>query len=127
VGDFLESYLKVVAIDKLSVEAEKFFSYLVYPWLGGTMKFARYLFHAPTDWACDVTHMLYGSVFMLGAAYALLNKGISDGMFYGRPPKARENRRHPVPVSVFPRDDLVFLGRSRLCSSFLGDERKSRQ
>ena len=33
--------------------------------------FARYLFDAPTIWVFDLTYMLYGSVFMLGAAYAL--------------------------------------------------------
>ena len=33
--------------------------------------FARYLFNAPTIWAYDVTYMLYGALFMLGAAYAL--------------------------------------------------------
>jgi TRAP-type mannitol/chloroaromatic compound transport system permease small subunit len=32
---------------------------------------ARYLFSAPTIWAFDVTYMLYGALFMLGAAYAL--------------------------------------------------------
>lgn len=32
---------------------------------------SRYLFNAPTVWAFDVTYMLYGSLFMLGAAYAL--------------------------------------------------------
>ena len=32
---------------------------------------ARYLFNAPTIWAFDVTYMLYGTLFMLGAAYAL--------------------------------------------------------
>jgi TRAP-type mannitol/chloroaromatic compound transport system permease small subunit len=33
--------------------------------------FARYLFNAPTTWSYDITYMLYGSLFMLGAAYAL--------------------------------------------------------
>ena len=33
--------------------------------------FARYLFNAPTVWSFDVTYMLYGALFMLGAAYAL--------------------------------------------------------
>ena len=33
--------------------------------------FARYLFHAPTIWSFDLTYMLYGTIFMLGAAYAL--------------------------------------------------------
>jgi TRAP-type mannitol/chloroaromatic compound transport system permease small subunit len=32
---------------------------------------ARYAFHAPTIWSFDVTYMLYGTIFMLGAAYAL--------------------------------------------------------
>jgi TRAP-type mannitol/chloroaromatic compound transport system permease small subunit len=32
---------------------------------------ARYAFDAPTIWAYDVSYMLYGAVFMLGAAYAL--------------------------------------------------------
>ncbi len=32
---------------------------------------ARYAFDAPTIWSFDVTYMLYGTIFMLGAAYAL--------------------------------------------------------
>src|SRR5687767_12591606 len=32
---------------------------------------ARYAFNAPTMWSFDVTYMLYGTIFMLGAAYAL--------------------------------------------------------
>ena len=32
---------------------------------------ARYAFNAPTVWSFDVTYMLYGTIFMLGAAYAL--------------------------------------------------------
>ena len=33
--------------------------------------FSRYAFNAPTIWSFDVTYMLYGTIFMLGAAYAL--------------------------------------------------------
>ena len=33
--------------------------------------FARYLFNAPTIWSFDLTYMLYGTIFMLGCAYAL--------------------------------------------------------
>jgi len=33
--------------------------------------FARYLFDAPTIWSFDITYMLYGTIFMLGSAYAL--------------------------------------------------------
>ena len=32
---------------------------------------ARYLFDAPTIWSFDVTYMLYGTIFMLGSAFAL--------------------------------------------------------
>ena len=32
---------------------------------------ARYFFHAPTIWVYDAAYMLYGTIFMLGAAYAL--------------------------------------------------------
>src|SRR5437016_12993599 len=31
---------------------------------------ARYAFNAPTIWSFDVTYMLYGTIFMLGCAYA---------------------------------------------------------
>ena len=33
--------------------------------------FSRYLFDAPTIWSFDITYMLYGTIFMLGSAYAL--------------------------------------------------------
>src|SRR5512138_663848 len=44
---------------------------------------ARYVFNAPTLWSFDVTYMLYGTIFMLGAAYAL-HKGahIRTDFFY---------------------------------------------
>lgn len=32
---------------------------------------ARYAFNAPTLWAFDISYMLNGSIFLLGAAYAL--------------------------------------------------------
>jgi TRAP-type mannitol/chloroaromatic compound transport system permease small subunit len=32
---------------------------------------SRYVFDAPTIWSFDLTYMFYGTVFMLGAAYAL--------------------------------------------------------
>src|SRR5437868_2803867 len=44
---------------------------------------ARYAFDAPTLWSFDMTYMLYGTIFMLGAAYAL-HKGahIRTDFFY---------------------------------------------
>lgn len=47
--------------------------------------FSRYLFNAPTVWSFDVTYMLYGTIFMLGSAFAL-HKGahIRTDFFYER-------------------------------------------
>lgn len=48
---------------------------------------ARYLFDAPTAWAFETTYMLYGSFFMLGAAYALLKGAhIRTDMLYSHLP-----------------------------------------
>lgn len=44
---------------------------------------ARYVFDAPTDWSYELTYMLYGSFFMLGAAYTLLKGGhVRTDIFY---------------------------------------------
>jgi TRAP-type mannitol/chloroaromatic compound transport system permease small subunit len=46
---------------------------------------ARYAFNAPTIWSFDLTYMLYGTIFMLGAAYTL-HKGahIRTDFFFER-------------------------------------------
>lgn len=46
---------------------------------------SRYAFNSPTVWAFDVTYMLYGTIFMLGSAYAL-HKGahIRTDFFFER-------------------------------------------
>ena len=48
-------------------------SWLAIPLVGGVAYevIARYVFNAPTIWSFDLTYMLYGALFMLGAAYAL--------------------------------------------------------
>ena len=52
---------------------------------------ARYLFNAPTLWAYDMTFMLYGSFFMLGAAFTLQRKGhVRTDSFYGEWPPRRQ-------------------------------------
>jgi len=44
---------------------------------------SRYVFGAPTVWAYDVSYMLYGAFFMLGAGYALFRGGhIRTDMLY---------------------------------------------
>jgi TRAP-type mannitol/chloroaromatic compound transport system permease small subunit len=46
---------------------------------------ARYVFAAPTVWSFDLTYMLYGAMFMLGAAYALrVGAHIRTDFFYER-------------------------------------------
>lgn len=46
---------------------------------------SRYVFNAPTQWAYDLTFMLYGSFFMLGAAFTLQRKGhVRTDMLYER-------------------------------------------
>lgn len=36
---------------------------------------ARYIFNAPTDWAFDVSYMLYGTLFLLAGAYTMSRDG----------------------------------------------------
>ena len=75
----------VRAIDGLSLWSGRLFCWLVVPLVVGLTYevFARYVFHAPTIWAYDVAYMLYGSHFMLGAAYTLYRGGhIRTDIFY---------------------------------------------
>lgn len=53
---------------------------------------ARYFFGSPTVWAYDFTYMLYGSLFMLGAAYTLLvDQHVRiEFIHYAMPPRMRE-------------------------------------
>lgn len=65
----------------------RIFAWLAIPLVGGLTYevIARYVFRAPTVWAYDLTYMLYGSHFMLGAAYTLYKGGhIRTDIFYGK-------------------------------------------
>jgi TRAP-type mannitol/chloroaromatic compound transport system permease small subunit len=82
-GGALVAVVKV--IDGLSLWSGRLFCWLVVPLVVGLTYevFARYVFHAPTIWAYDVAYMLYGSHFMLGAAYTLYRGGhIRTDIFY---------------------------------------------
>lgn len=47
--------------------------------------FARYALNAPTLWAFDLSYMLYGTLFMLGAAFTLLKGAhIRTDLFWER-------------------------------------------
>ena len=46
--------------------------------------FKRYALNAPTAWIYDVNNMMYGTLFMLGGAYALAHDGhVRGDFFYG--------------------------------------------
>jgi TRAP-type mannitol/chloroaromatic compound transport system permease small subunit len=63
----------VRAIDRFSEWTGAVFAWLTIPLVVAVAweVVARYFFAAPTIWSFDVTYMLYGASFMLGAAYAL--------------------------------------------------------
>ena len=64
-------------IDTITEWGGKAIAWLIVPLVGSLVYevFARYFFHAPTVWAYDVTYMIYGTLYMLGAAYTLLKGG----------------------------------------------------
>lgn len=75
----------VRGIDRIAIWSGWLFCWLAIPLVFGLTYevLARYAFHAPTVWAFDVTYMLYGSHFMLGAAYTLYKGGhIRTDVFY---------------------------------------------
>jgi TRAP-type mannitol/chloroaromatic compound transport system permease small subunit len=83
---FPERFRRVMkALDQISIWSGKTFAWLIVPMVCCLVYevFARYLFNAPTLWAYDMTYMLYGSHFMLGAAYTLAMQGhIRTDFFY---------------------------------------------
>jgi TRAP-type mannitol/chloroaromatic compound transport system permease small subunit len=75
----------VRAVDGLSLWSGRVFCWLIVPLVAALTYevIARYVFHAPTIWAYDVAYMLYGTHFMLGAAYTLYRGGhIRTDIFY---------------------------------------------
>ncbi len=67
----------IARIDHFSILTGKVICWLSIPLMAGMVYeiTARYLFTAPTDWAYDISRMLYGAMFVLGAGYAL-QKGV---------------------------------------------------
>jgi len=60
-------------INFLTEKIGKVAAWLVMPLTLGLVYevFSRYMFHAPTDWAYDLSYMFCGTLFMMGAAYTL--------------------------------------------------------
>jgi TRAP-type mannitol/chloroaromatic compound transport system permease small subunit len=76
--DWFAGFARVIAaVDRFTNWVGIAVSWLLVPLiLGVTYEvIARYLFNAPTIWAFDLTYMLYGAVFMLGASYTLMKGG----------------------------------------------------
>lgn len=72
-------------IDRISDWSGNIVCWLIVPLVGSLAweVVARYVFSAPTVWAYDVSYMLYGALFMLGAAYTLFRGGhIRTDMLY---------------------------------------------
>jgi TRAP-type mannitol/chloroaromatic compound transport system permease small subunit len=75
----------VRTLDRFAEWSGRLFCLLALPLVGALTYevIARYGFNRPTIWAYDVTYMLYGSHFMLGAAYTLYRGGhIRTDIFY---------------------------------------------
>jgi TRAP-type mannitol/chloroaromatic compound transport system permease small subunit len=80
----------VLAIDGVTAWTGKAVAWLTLPLVLVVVHevIRRYFFNNPSIWAYDVSYMLYGSLFMLGAAYALLNKAhIRTDIFYDKWPR----------------------------------------
>src|SRR5437763_15228470 len=82
---------------------------------------ARYAFNAPTLWSFDVTYMLYGTIFMLGCAYAL-HKGahIRTDFFYEKWTAQTKGIVDSISYLVFFFSSIIMLlaasGREAWCS-----------
>lgn len=73
------------SLDRLAIGSGHLVAWLIAPMVLSLVYevVARYVFNAPTLWAYDMTFMLYGSFFMLGAAYTLQRKGhVRTDSFY---------------------------------------------
>lgn len=64
----------VVCLERIMKCSGRIFAWLMLPLVLALCYevFARYLFHSPTIWAYEVGYMLMAAIFLLGAAYTLL-------------------------------------------------------
>ena len=71
---------------------------------------ARYAFDTPSIWSFDVTYMLYGTIFMLGCAYAL-HKGahIRTDFFYEKWTARTKGMVDSISYLVFFFPSLIML------------------
>ena len=67
----------IVAVDTFSLWVGRIVAWATVPLMGAMLYeiTARYAFTAPTMWAYDISRMIYGAMFVIGAGYAL-SKGV---------------------------------------------------
>lgn len=93
----------IISIDTLNLWAGRVVCWLVLP-LMAAMAYeiaARYFFRAPTIWAYDVSRMLHGAMFMLGAGYALARGVHIRADFLYRRLSARNQGRIDLALYLF--------------------------
>lgn len=73
-------------IDRLTAWFGKAFAWciLIMTFGVGFEVFVRYALRSPTDWAFDLSYMMYGALFMMGGAYTLSRDGHVRGDFIYR-------------------------------------------
>ncbi len=119
----------VRAIDRIALTSGRLVAWLIIPMVLSLVYevVARYVFNAPTVWAYDMTFILYGTFFMLGAAYTLMRKGHirTDSLYAGWSPR-RQGLTDAVCYLVFFFPSLAiftWLGWEFFLKSFLQGER----
>ena len=83
----------IQVIDKFSDRTGRIVGWIAVPMIIALIYevFARYVFLRPTIWSYEITYMIYGTHFLLGAGYTLHVKGhIRIDLLYMRfPPRGR--------------------------------------
>ena len=117
------------AIDTLVLVCGKGVAWLILPMVLSLVweVTARYGFNAPTEWAYDMTFMLYGTFFMLGSAWTLQRGGhIRTDSFYANWTRRTQARVDLACYIVFFFPALVilaWLGSEYFWKSFQQNER----
>ena len=75
----------ILFIDRINLRVGRIFAWLFLPLVYVLVHeiIATKVFAKPTDWAFDASYMLYGTIFMMGAAYTLAIDGhVRGDIFY---------------------------------------------
>ena len=116
-------------LDAVSRTAGKAIAWLILPMVLSLVweVTARYAFNAPTEWAYDMTFMLYGTFFMVGSAWTLQRGGhIRTDTLYAKWTQRTRARVDLACYAVFFFPALAifcWLGVEYFCKSFQQGER----